>query len=133
MDKSRTINTQLANLGALEAIGQALAAYAEAISAGGRFELSDTGSRWILHPDNFVTLEPHWKRVKNIRISLRGLPTEFAELPELPLKSGMAGYSECSVTKAGQLAAAASYIRRANELYRRGRGRTRKRPHVVEK
>lgn len=118
-------------LGSLSEIGVALAAYAENIADGGKFERS--GNRWVVRPNNFVTFEPHYKRTLNIAVSLRGNPKEFAEFPELPLKEGMAGYSECTITKPNHLAAAAFYIRRAQELYQRGRNRPRKNQKIVEK
>ncbi|MCQ8130661.1 hypothetical protein [Methylomonas rivi] len=124
------IRNELSNLSELTSIGLALADFCEALAEGGLFERSD--ARWVMRPNNFVTLEPHWKRVKNIAISLRGKPEEFAPLPELPIKAGMSGYSECKVESPRQLAAAAFYIRRAHEIYERGRTRLPKGQKVVE-
>jgi len=124
------IQNEMKKLGPLADIGAALVAYAESIADGGKFELS--GNRWVVRPNNFVTFEPHYQRALNIAVSLRGNPNEFAKLPELPLKEGMAGYSECSITQANQLAAAAFYIRRAHELYHRGRSRTHKQQKIIE-
>ena len=121
---------ELKNLGPLATTAMALADFCEAIADGGQFEKSD--ARWVIRPNNFVTLEPHWKRVKNVAISLRGNPSEFAPLPELPVKAGMSGYSECKIESASQLAAAAFYIRRAHEIYSRGRNRSQKGQKVVE-
>ncbi|WP_456426121.1 hypothetical protein [Rhodocaloribacter sp.] len=124
------IENELGKLKSLSRIGFALAEYAKAISDGGLFEKS--GNRWVMRPNNFVTLEPHYQRALNIAISLRGNPDEFADFPELPLKEGMHGYSECSVTESRQLAAATFYIRRAKEIYERGRSRTQKKQKIIE-
>lgn len=124
------IQDEMKKMGLLAEIGAALVAYAESIADGGKFELS--GYRWVVRPNNFVTLEPHYIRALNIAVSLRGNPSEFAELPELPLKKGMAGYSECSITTPGQLAAASLYIRRASELYHRGKNRIHKNQKLME-
>ena len=124
------IQNEMKKLGTLADVGAALVAYAESIADGGKFELS--GNRWVVRPNNFVTFEPHYQRALNIAVSLRGNPSEFAELSELPLKEGMAGYSECSITKPSQLAAAAFYVRRAHELYQRGRNRTHKNQKIIE-
>ena len=118
------IENEMKNLKYLATTGLALANYSESISNNGKFELSS--SRWVIRPNNFVTLQPHWKQTTNIAISLRGNPNEYAKLSELPLKEGMAGYSECKVTLPNQLAAALFYIRRANELFNRGRNRVQK-------
>ena len=124
------IQDEMKKLGALSEVGAALVAYAESIAGDSKFELS--GNRWVLRPNNFVTFEPHYQRVLNIAVSLRGNPDEFAEFPELPLKEGMAGYSECSITNPNQLAAAAFYVRRANELYKRGRSRAHRNQKIIE-
>ncbi|QLE97786.1 hypothetical protein [Neptunomonas phycophila] len=124
------IQNEMKKLGILADVGAALVTYSESIAEGGKFELS--GSRWVVRPNNFVTFEPHYLRVLNIAVSLRGNPSEYAELPELPLKQGMSGYSECTITKPDQLAAAAFYIRRAYELFQRGRNRTQKKQILIE-
>ncbi|WP_206486579.1 hypothetical protein [Thalassotalea sp. G2M2-11] len=124
------IRDNLNELGDLSIVGLAIADYSESIADNGKFELN--GKRWVIRPNNFVTLEPHWKRAKNIAISLRGNPSEFAEFKELPLKEGMSGYSECTITTPNQLAAAAFYIRRAQEIYSKGRNRIQKGLAVTE-
>ncbi|WP_274061511.1 hypothetical protein [Vibrio parahaemolyticus] len=124
------IQNEMKKLGTLAVVGTALASYAESIADGGKFELS--GNRWVVRPDNFVTFEIHYQRTLNIAVSLRGNPCEFAEFLELPLKKGMGGYSECSITKPCQLAAAAFYVRRAHELYQRGRSRMQKQQTITE-
>lgn len=124
------IQSEMRKLGVLAEAGCALVVYAESIADGGKFELS--GNRWVVRPNNFVTFEPHYQRALNIAVSLRGNPSEFAEFPELPLKQGMAGYSECSITNPNQLAAAAFYVRRAHEIYQRGRVREHKKQKIIE-
>ena len=124
------IRDELKNLGPLAHCGIALADYCESIADGGRFESAD--ARWVIRPNNFITLEPHWKRTTNIAISIRGNPSEYAELAELRLKSGMAGYSECILTEAWQLCAAMFYARRANDIFRRGRNRTVRQLRLIE-
>jgi len=89
-------------------------------------------NRWVAEP-NLVTFDVHWKRAKNIALSLRGNPEEFQHSELLAIKPGMGGYSECTITHVGQLAAAASYVSRAAEIRRRGRNRTPKRPVTSEK
>ena len=130
MEDGMNIRVEMANLGSLATIGLALADYCESIANGGTFE--QNGTRWVIRPNNYVTLEPHWKRVKNVAISLHGNPSEFAAMPELPLKTGMAGYSECKVESINQLAAAAFNVRQAKEIYSRGRNRTPKKMQAVE-
>ena len=107
----------------------ALVQFAESLFPKCRF-IKKT-NRWVADP-NFVTFDIHWKRAKNVALSLRGDPTEFDQAAVLPLKRGMGGYSECTVTNPAQLAAAASYISRAAEIYSRGRTRIKKRPIVKE-
>jgi hypothetical protein len=119
-----SLTDDLHRLGALAHTALALLQFAESLHPNHAVELK--GERWVFNP-NFVTLTPHWKRVTNIAFSLRGNPDEFPQDPVLPLKAGMAGYSECTVTEPRQLAAAAAYIQRAYELYQRGRTRDRKR------
>lgn len=126
-----SIYEEMKELKFLAITGFALVDYAESISDDGKFELSN--KRWVIRPNNFVTLQPHWKQTTNVAISLRGNPHEFAELPELPLKEGMSGYSECKVTLPSQLAAATFYIRRAKELYTKGSKRVQKQQRLTER
>lgn len=124
------LENEIEKIEELKHVGIALVQYAKSIISGIEFEQS--GTRWVARPHNFVTFEPHWKRAKNIAVSLRGNPSEFIEHNELPLKAGMAGYSECKIISASQLAAASSYISRAAELYQRGATRQPTKPRVVE-
>ena len=91
---------------------------------------TNTNGRWVCSP-NYVTLQVHHKRANNIRISLRGNPEEYEHYQELPLKPGMAGYSECSFESPAQMFAAISYIRRAWQIFNKGRGRTPTRPITI--
>jgi len=125
-----SLKDEIEKIPELKNIGLALVDYAVSLFHGIEFEQS--GTRWVARPKNYVTFEVHWKRAKNIAISLRGNPSEFLAFDELPLKQGMAGYSECKITNQSQLAAASTYIRRAAEIYQRGRDRERTTPRVVE-
>lgn len=125
-----SLKEEISNIPELKCVGLALLEFSEALIDGTEFQAHDR--RWVSRPHNFVTFEVHWQRAKNISISLRGNPTEFVQLSELPLKAGMAGYSECKVTSPKQLHAASSYIARAAELYQRGSKRVQKTPLVIE-
>lgn len=124
------LRDDIAKISKLKNLGLALVDFAESLFSGTQFEAH--GDRWVARPNNFVTFEVHWARAKNIALSLRGNPDEFVSLPELPLKAGMAGYSECKISSSRQLAAASSYIARAAELYERGSGRIRTKPVIIE-
>jgi hypothetical protein len=125
-----SLEEEIAKLPELRHVGLALLQFARSLVEGIEFEAHDR--RWVARPHNFVTFEVHWQRASNIALSLRGNPSEFIQMPELPLKAGMAGYSECKVTSVGQLHAASSYVARAGELYRRGSQRVRTKPVVME-
>ena len=109
--------------------GRALSQQVTALHPNGR--LVPEGKRWVYEP-NFVTFTVQWQRAKSIVITLRGNPLEFALSPRLELKKDRPGYSICRVTSPARLAAAASYIERAHELYARGRARPTKRVVVRE-
>jgi hypothetical protein len=73
------------------------------------------------------------KGQKNITLSLRGSPSEFDRYEILPLSIGMGRvYSRCKIEKPNQLDAASYYIRRALELYKRGRSRPYKKEIRIE-
>jgi hypothetical protein len=124
------LKDDIATIPELKNIGLALIEFAESLFPDTQFEAE--GKRWVARPNNFVTFEVHWQRVRNITMSLRGNPEEFIESDKLPLNAGMAGYSECKVTSPKQLDVASSYVARAGELYKRGRDRTRTTPAVIE-
>jgi hypothetical protein len=124
-----SIDVELTELQAIRHAGFALLEYAASLpdSYGG---FSNKNGRWVCEP-NFVTFEIHYKRAQNIRISLRGNPEEFEQHEELPLKAGMNGYSECSFESNSQLFAATAYIRRAWQIFNKGRARTKSRPVTI--
>lgn len=126
----KMLEDEIANLTELKHVGLALVEFASSLVDGTKFEAHER--RWVARPHNFVTFEIHWQRTKNIAISLRGNPSEFLPFPELPLKAGMAGYSECKVTSTRQLAAASSYMATAAELYAKGSTRVRTKPVLIK-
>ena len=101
-----------------------------AVSLPEKATFTNKSGRWVLDP-NFVAFQIHHKRANNIRISLRGNPTEFEEQPELALQPGMEGDSECSFESPAQLFAASAYIRRAWRIFNKGRGRDQTRPITI--
>jgi hypothetical protein len=109
--------------------GFALLQYAVSLPEG-KVSFENKNGRWVFDP-NYVTLQIHYKRTNNIRISLRGNPEEFQIQEELPLKAGMGGYSECSFEHPTQMYAATSYIRRAWQIYNKGRNRTHTKPKTI--
>lgn len=123
------LEDEIVNLRNLKSTGLALVEFAQSLFPGTAFE--QNGRRWVARPNNFVTFEVHWRRSRNISLSLRGKPDEFLLSECLPLRAGMGGYSECKVTNVRQLAAAAAYIETAAEIFTRGRARVRKQPRLV--
>jgi hypothetical protein len=126
------IEDEIAELGDLKDVGLALIQYARSIFPGTTLSSTAQG-KYVARPRNFVTFKVHSKRAKNITVTLRGNPTEFLQLKELPLKADMAGYSSFKLTEVGQLAAAATYIRRAAELHAAGRVREQKQLKLIER
>jgi hypothetical protein len=130
------IDEELKHLPTLESVGRALAQFARSLHPSGDFKLR--GRKWVYAPPKFVTFSLVYKRKKNISLSLRGNPTEFEEKDVLPLRPGRGannsrgGCSECQITDAKQLSAAASYIERAHIISRRGRNRMPKTPVTIE-
>ena len=125
------LEQEIAHIPELKESGVALVQFAIAQFPGLEFSSTDQG-RFVASPDNFVTFTVHWKRAKNITVTLRGNPSEFLAFDELSLKADMGGYSSFKFEQPCQLAAAAMHIRRAAELYRAGRERAQKTPKVVE-
>jgi hypothetical protein len=107
----------------------AIVQYSQSIAEG---QLESEGSRYVMRPDNFVIFEPHYKRVRNLTVTIRGNPSEFEEWHGLKLDKSMNGYSSFRITQNSQLAAAASYIRRSKELFVRGRSREQTKSRTVE-
>ena len=122
------IADELEELNDINHCGFALLQYA--VSLPEIAEFNNKSGRWVCKP-NYVTLQIHHKRANNIRLSLRGNPSEFEQHSELPLKAGMAGYSECSFNNCSQLFAAASYIRRAWQIFNKGRNRDHSCPTTI--
>jgi len=99
----------------LESIRIALVAYAQTLLSPGNVH---PGNSWIVLTPNFVAFRPQ-PRKKTLRVSLRGYRGEYDQRPELPLKRGRPGYSECVIEGPHQLLAAAEYIHSASGIYRR--------------
>jgi hypothetical protein len=125
------LESEIAHIPELNEIGKALVQFARAQFPGLTFEATGQ-DRYVAAPENFVTFSVHWKRAKNITVTLRGNPFEFAVFEELPLKADMGGYASFKLEHPRQLAAAAMHIQRAAELYKAGRTRSPKALKVVE-
>ena len=126
-----SLEAEIQQLPSISQLGLALSAFVRAIHSPGEFV--HEGRSWVYRPDNFVTFDIHYQRARNITLSLRRAPTEFEQIPSLPLTAGMGYvYSRCKIERADQLDAAAYYIRRALELYSRGRSRELKKEVRIE-
>jgi hypothetical protein len=126
------LENDLAEIPELKHIGTALAQFARSLFPGSDFKRE--GSRWVFRPENYVTFSVHSARSRHIRLSLRGNRDEFSEHKTAPLKKGRnPSWSECIISEPAQLLAVASYIDRAAELFKRGRGRVHKKPVLVER
>jgi len=115
----------------LKNIGLALFQFADDLFPNNDFE-QDSHDRWVPRPNNFVTIKVQ-PRAKNLAVTLRGNPGEFLNHDELPLSQDQNGYSIFRISKPSQLKAAADYVSRAAELFRRGRMRIKKQPVVTER
>ncbi len=127
------LSTELNSRLWLKAVGRALCLFTTSLPPpqdGCGFKRK--GMQWVYDP-NFVGVTIHSTREWNITLSLRGTPDEFAEDPNLPLKTQRPGYSRCKVQSARQLAAAANYIERAFVIWHRGRDRLHKTPRIEER
>ena len=125
------LREEMSKIPALKNVGLALVDYAESLSPGISFELK--GKRWV--PSiNFVTFTVQHAQAKNIVLSLRGNPSEFLKFPELHLRPGMGygAYSECTLSTPNQLAAVAMCIKKAHEISRQGKTRTKKNPKIAD-
>lgn len=122
------ISDELTELDGINHCGFALLQYAVTLIENGSF--IHKNGKWICK-ENFVTFQVHHKKTNNIRVSLRGYPTEYQEYSELLLKQGMKGYSEFVFEDTTQLFAASSYIRRALQLYKKGSRREHSRPITI--
>ncbi len=124
-----SIFDEIGKLSALRETGTALAQYTATLTQG---EFQRRGQEWVYYPANFVVFRVQWKHSQDIVLTLRGTPREFDVLEELPLRRARATYSRCTVSSPRHLQAAATYISRAYELWRRGRSRSLKRPVTTE-
>ena len=124
-----TIFEEIAHVPALAHSGCALVEFARDL---GRVTLHPEGRRWVARPHNFVTFTVQASRNQDIVVTLRGEPPEFEIQPDLRLRPDRKGYSRFNFSEPKQLHAAATYIKRAFELYERGPGRPHKRPRTVE-
>lgn len=125
-----TFEEEISELPHLRNIGLALFEFAERLFPQNSFD-QDNHGRWVARPENFVTLRVQ-PQAENIAITLRGNPNEFLEFDALELSQDQEGYSIFRISDPSQLRAAAVYISRAAELYRRGRTRTRRQPVLTE-
>lgn len=114
--------------------GIALIEFAQAISNSSEWRIGS--GYWALkvkgHSTSFVHLQVS-SRKRAIRFKLPGLEDEFTLFEELQLSSRSDSYTRFMFSDARQLAAAAFSIRRAYELLKRGRTRTRKSQTIQEK
>jgi hypothetical protein len=124
------LSFQIGQLKTISASAQALADFSEAISKNSHFQ--SEGNRFVLRPANFVTFTVHYKRGNHITVSVRGAVSEFEGRKELAIKKDQNGYSAFKFESADQLEAATYYVKRAAELYERGRTRSKKTPKTVE-
>lgn len=123
-DDTEKLFRELKNLPRIEHCVRALVLYALSFSKNAK--LHREGSRYVLSPTNFVAFTSRHKRTCHVTIELRGNTNEFEILDKLSIKDARAGsYSKFDFHTPSQLAAAAMYVRRAHQLYRKGAGRTR--------
>jgi hypothetical protein len=126
------LESDVAEIAELKHVGVALAQFACSLFPESDFRRE--GRRWVFRPENYVTFSVHSSRSRHIRLSLRGNREEFSEHIGTPLKKGRnPSWSECIVADPRQLLAAASYIDRAAELFKRGRRRIHKKQIVIER
>ncbi len=124
-----SIHDEIGKLSTLRDVGTALAQYTATLTQG---EFQHRGQEWVYYPANFVVFRVQWKRAQDIVLTLRGIPDEFDMLDGLRLRRARATYSRCTVSNPRHLRAAATFIARAYELWRRGRSRPLKRPVTTE-
>jgi hypothetical protein len=126
--KVKSIYDEFGYLGDLGVIGSALTRYAESLCPEGSFK--PEGHRWVYRPKNFVAFAVHYKRrARNVTLTFSGRPGQFKESAErvglyeawLELENDRAGWSRYKIENAGQLLAAAYFIRLGFEYRRRRR------------
>jgi hypothetical protein len=131
LDIVAVLKAEIEKLPVLSVAGVALAEFACSLFPGTELRAA-ANNRYVSRPHNFVTLTVHYQNARNITVTIRGNPFEFYEFDELPLVRDRSGYSTFKLTKVQQLAAALFYVRRAAELFERGRSRAQKVQRVVE-
>ena len=124
------IENELVELGSIARVAGGLVDFALALDKSNSIEWD--GSRHVTRPNNFATFVVHHKRANNLTVTLRGKPSEFEQQSELEIKADQNGYSIFKLERSDQLGAASLYVRRAYELFNRGRGRTVKSPKTIE-
>ena len=128
--KVKSLYDEFGHLGDLGVIGSALAQYAESLCPGGSYK--QERHRWVYRPKNFATFAVHYKRrARNVTLTFSGHPAQFKESAERAglyeawreLKKDLGEYSRYKIENAGQLLAAAYFIR-LGLAYRRTRRRS---------
>jgi hypothetical protein len=80
----------------------------------GKLELYPTSGKYVESPDNFWTVKIQ-PRAKSLRITVRGIPSDFVVPAGIRVKADMAGYSAFKVCKKHEVDAAVSVIRQARK------------------
>ncbi len=125
------LHSELESLGNLHNPSIVMLDFIFGITDGNLGSFTKRGTQWVYEP-NFITLSIHSQRANNVTICLRGNPHEFAQYNHLPLTPAQHGYCRCKVESVLQLDAALVYIRRAYELWSKGRNRIQKEQKIVE-
>ena len=122
----RAMVTEFEQIPRLEEVGVALTRFAMAISNS--YPCCEN-EQWVFRPENFCTFNIQYKRAQHVSISLRGAPREFLQCDEQRLTDSMGNgaYSKFYLESPAQLAMAAMHVRRAYDLWTRGRSRRRTR------
>jgi len=94
-------------------------------------DFTKKGSSWVYEP-NFVVLNIHSERARNITLDLRGNVFEFPPFAHLPLAQAQNGYSRCKIEGILQFDAALVYIRYAHKFWKEGRDRIKRERKIVE-
>ena len=127
---AENIEIEIVELGSIARVAGGLVDFALALDKSNGLEWD--GSRHVTRPNNFATFVVHHKRANNLTVTLRGKPSEFEHQPELDVRADQNGYSIFKLERSDQLAAATLYVRRAFELFNRGRGRTVRSQKTIE-
>src|SRR6478752_1087808 len=114
---------------AWKALAIALLEYARGISSS---EPVWENEQWVFRAENFVTFRIQHKRKYGLTLYLRGTQDEFANLPNKSVVNSVPGYSKIIVDDFSQSPEAFLAVRRAYDLYRRGRTRQKKKIALLE-